>query len=40
MRSAGIKMKDRKAKRDMLAARILLQGYLEAGCPEVEAPAP
>lgn len=37
LRSAGIKMKDRKAKRDMLAARLLLQGYLEAGCPEVEA---
>lgn len=38
MRSAGFKPKDRKAKRDMLAARILLQNYLEAGCPEGEAP--
>ena len=39
LRSAGIKLKDRKAKRDMLAARILLQNYLDAGCPEGEAPA-
>ena len=33
LRSAGIKLRDRKAKRDMLAARILLQNYLDAGCP-------
>ena len=39
LRSAGIKLKDRKARRDMLAARILLQNYLDAGCPEVESPA-
>ncbi len=38
MRSAGFKLKDRKAKRDMLAARILLQNYLEAGCPDGEGP--
>ncbi len=34
MRSAGLKSKDRKAKVDMLAARILLQNYLDDGCPE------
>ncbi|WP_435016856.1 Holliday junction resolvase RuvX [Tundrisphaera sp. TA3] len=39
LRSAGFKVKDRKAKRDMLAARILLQNYLDAGCPDEEAPA-
>ena len=39
LRSAGFKVKDRKAKRDMLAARILLQNYLDAGCPDDEAPA-
>ena len=36
LRSAGIKLKNRKDKRDMLAARILLQNYLDAGCPAVE----
>ncbi len=39
LRSAGFKLRDRKAKRDMLAARILLQNYLDAGCPDAEAPA-
>lgn len=39
LRSHGFKLKDRKARRDMLAARILLQNYLDAGCPEAEAPA-
>ncbi len=39
LRSAGIKLKDRKARRDMLAARILLQNYLDDGCPEGEPPA-
>ncbi len=38
LRSAGIKLRDRKAKRDMLAARILLQNYLDAGCPDAETP--
>ena len=38
LRSAGIKLRDRKAKRDMLAARILLQNYLDAGCPDDETP--
>ncbi|WP_422929968.1 Holliday junction resolvase RuvX [Singulisphaera sp. PoT] len=35
----GFKRKKRKGLRDMLAARILLQNYLDAGCPEEEAPA-
>lgn len=39
LRTAGFKLKDRKLRRDMLAARILLQAYLDAGCPDVEAPA-
>ena len=38
LRSAGIKLKNRKGKRDMLAARILLQNYLDAGCPDTEKP--
>jgi putative Holliday junction resolvase len=36
---AGLKRRKRKALRDQLAAQILLQGYLDAGCPELEAPA-
>jgi putative Holliday junction resolvase len=35
----GLTSKDRKARRDKLAAQILLQSYLDAGCPETEAPA-
>ncbi|MFO0950907.1 MAG: Holliday junction resolvase RuvX [Isosphaeraceae bacterium] len=31
---AGLKRSRRKGLRDMLAARLLLQGYLDAGCPE------
>lgn len=38
MRAAGLKARDRRARRDMLAAQILLQAYLDAGCPESEAP--
>jgi len=38
LKSQGLRLKDRKAKRDMLAARLLLQNYLDAGCPETEAP--
>ena len=34
----GLKRQKRKALRDMLAAQILLQGYLDAGCPETSAP--
>ena len=37
--AAGMKRSRRKGLRDMLAARILLQNYLDAGCPTIEAPA-
>ncbi len=41
LRSAGLSPKERKARRDMLAAQILLQDYLDAGCPrEDSAPSP
>ena len=36
---AGLKRQKRKALRDQLAAQIMLQSYLDAGCPETEAPA-
>jgi len=36
---SGVKRQKRKGLRDMLAARILLQDYLDAGCPETEAPS-
>jgi putative holliday junction resolvase len=39
LKTHGFKLRDRKARRDMLAAQILLQGYLDAGCPVVEPPA-
>jgi putative Holliday junction resolvase len=38
LREHGFRLKDRKHRRDMLAARILLQDYLEAGCPDTELP--
>jgi putative Holliday junction resolvase len=31
--SAGLTHKRRKARRDSVAAQILLQSYLDAGCP-------
>jgi putative Holliday junction resolvase len=38
---AGFTRQKRKTLRDKLAAQIMLQGYLDAGCPEVPArPAP
>ncbi len=37
--AAGLKRSKRKGLRDMLAAQILLQNYLDAGCPDHEAPA-
>jgi putative holliday junction resolvase len=37
--AAGLKRSRRKVLRDMLAAQILLQNYLDAGCPATEAPA-
>ena len=36
--AAGLKRSKRKGFRDMLAARILLQNYLDAGCPENRGP--
>lgn len=34
LRGAGLSPQRRKQRRDRVAAQILLQGYLEAGCPE------
>ena len=39
LRSSGAKRKDRQSRRDMLAARILLQSFLDAGCPESASPS-
>jgi putative Holliday junction resolvase len=36
--AAGLTSKKRKALRDKLAAQIMLQSYLDAGCPESVAP--
>jgi len=33
---SGFKRQKRKGMRDMLAAQILLQGFLDAGCPETD----
>jgi putative Holliday junction resolvase len=38
--SAGLTSKKRKARRDQVAAQILLQAYLDAGCPPSEVPGP
>jgi putative Holliday junction resolvase len=38
--SAGLTHKRRKARRDRVAAQILLQSYLDAGCPDEQAPGP
>jgi len=38
--SAGLTHKKRKARRDRVAAQILLQTYLEAGCPPSSDPGP
>lgn len=35
---SGFKRQKRKGLRDMLAAQILLQNFLDAGCPETESP--
>lgn len=39
LRSSGMKSKARITRRDMLAAQILLQAFLDAGSPEIEAPS-
>jgi putative Holliday junction resolvase len=36
--SAGLTHKKRKARRDRVAAQILLQSYLDAGCPAQQTP--
>ncbi len=33
LRQAGLTDKQRKARRDQVAAQVLLQAYIEAGCP-------
>ena len=38
MHGEGLKRKKRKGLRDKLAAWILLQNYLDAGCPEIDTP--
>jgi putative Holliday junction resolvase len=38
--AAGLTHKKRKARRDQVAAQILLQSYLDAGCPPSAAPGP
>jgi putative Holliday junction resolvase len=38
--SAGLTHRQRKDRRDKVAAQILLQSYLDAGCPTGEAPGP
>ena len=35
---AGLSHAQRKSRRDRVAAQILLQTFLEAGCPETDAP--
>jgi putative Holliday junction resolvase len=37
---AGLTHDQRKARRDRVAAQILLQAYLDAGCPEETTPGP
>lgn len=36
--TAGLTHKQRKSRRDQVAAQIMLQAYLDAGCPEGETP--
>jgi putative holliday junction resolvase len=38
--NAGFTHKKRKARRDRVAAQILLQAYLDAGCPPEQTPLP
>ena len=37
---AGLTHKQRKARRDRVAAQVLLQAYLDAGCPDESAAGP
>jgi putative Holliday junction resolvase len=38
--AAGLTHKRRKERRDRVAAQILLQTYLDAGCPPEQTPGP
>jgi putative holliday junction resolvase len=38
--NAGLTHKKRKARRDRVAAQMLLQAYLDAGCPPEQTPLP
>jgi len=38
--AAGLTSKRRKARRDRVAAQILLQAFLDAGCPAEHVPGP
>lgn len=38
LRAQGLRRKGVQARRDMLAAQIMLQSYLDAGCPEAAVP--
>jgi putative Holliday junction resolvase len=40
LQAAGLTNKRRKARRDRVAAQILLQSYLDAGCPGEQSPRP
>jgi putative holliday junction resolvase len=40
LRSAGLTQKKRKARRDQVAAQVLLHAFLEAGCPVDHCPGP
>jgi len=40
LQSAGLTSKRRKQRRDRVAAQILLQSYLDAGCPREQTPGP
>lgn len=39
MRAAGLNPKKRKERLDRVAAQMILEGYLEAGCPDVDPPS-
>ena len=39
LRAGGLKASRRRAMRDMIAAQLILQGYLDAGCPLVDSEA-
>lgn len=40
LRAAGLTNKRRRSRRDRVAAQILLQSYLDAGCPAERTPGP